>query len=457
MAIYARMTDFDNVFYTLSKAPLIVNDYDVSDPEQKALLDMHIYTHYRNTDVIETSASCHCGKHTRAQEIGFICDNCHTEILPTVDRAIESTLWLRTPEGIDGFISPEVWSILEPALSSKAFDFLRYLISPTHHDDYRKIGSKEARRRVDKFLAFDPPRGINNFIKHFDYIMDNLFDRGIIDTAKANKNDLRRFIDENKQYFFPKYLPIPSRLCFVVETTASSTYIDVPLKEAMNAINAITSIKASQGSMTEKSIQRATIQANESLKNFYERYTVERLSKKPGVLRRHVFGHRLHMSARGVIDSISDPHYHMEIHIPWGMALQLLKYHILNKLNRRGYTAKEGISMIYGSVLRYNALIDEILNELIAEAPMIDPEFTDKHGIPVSLQRNPTLQRGSTQNFYISKVKTKTSNNTISMSPICLRAPNADFDGDRSLSPNFFNCWDVLLDSSTTVSLERAA
>jgi len=426
MGIYATMVDFEDEFNRLERPPKFANDYDVSRPEERQALDMHLYTHYKNTDVIETSASCHCGYYTSAHRIGYICDKCHTEIASTVDRAIESSLWLRAPEGTLGFIHPEFWSIIEQRLGTRSFDFLRYMVNTNYNFDYTKITSKDAQRTVDKFLAFDPPRGLNNFIKHFDRIMEGLFERNIVSGSKAEKEELKMIIQNNRSLLFPKYLPVPSRLCFVVETTTSSTYIDAPLRDAMNAINAITSIRAAQEPMSDKMVQNVTFVAGESLAKFYDNYITHRISKKPGLARRHIFGNRLHMSARGVIDSINDPHYFSEIHIPWGMALQLFKYHILNKLNRRGFTAREGMDLIYRSVLCYNETIDEILNELIAESPQIDPEFTDKRGIPVSLQRNPTLQRGSTQLFFITKVKTKTRNNTISMSPICLRAPNAD-------------------------------
>lgn len=388
MGIYAGFENFNDIYHHLDTTPEFVNKYDVSRPEEREALDLHIYTHYKNTDVIETSASCHCGHYTKAQEIGYVCDKCHTEIVSTVDRAIESTLWMHAPEGTLGFIHPEFFSILEQKLGTRSFDFLRYLLNTNYNFDYAKITSKDAQRTVDKFLSFNPPRGLNNFIKHFDAIMDGLFSRNIVNGSRAEKDELKELIRENRQCLFPKYLPIPSRLCFVVETTTSSTYIDAPLRDAMNAINAITSIRAAQEPMSEKMVQNVTFLACESISKFYDSYITHRISKKPGLARRHMFGNRLHMSARGVIDSINDPHYYTELHIPWGMALQLFKYHILNKLIRRGYTVREGLDVIYRSVLCYNSVVEDILHELINESPLIDEEFTDKRGIAVSLQRN---------------------------------------------------------------------
>lgn len=426
MGLYAQIMDFDEEFNRLDKPPGIINDYDVSHPEQREALDLHIYTHYKNTDVIESSASCHCGFYHEARYIGLECDRCFTPIQSTTDRAIESTLWMRAPDGVDGLIHPDVWMKLEQALRTKSFHFLRYLVDTKYPVKYAQITSKDTRRKVDKFLAFDPPRGLNNFIRNFDRIIDFLFDNSIIGKNAKQRRQLRKFVDDNKHLFFPKFLPIPSRLCFVVETTTSSTYIDVPLREAMNAINSITSIRANPEPMKPETIQNVSFRASESMAMFYERYTRDRLSQKPGVWRRHVFGGRLHLSARGVITSITEPHHGYELHIPWGMGVQLLKYHILNKLFRRGYTARAGLDLIYRSVLCHNQVIGDIFDELIAESYYIDEGYVDTKGIPCSLQRNPTLQRGSTQQFFISRIKRNVRDNTISMSPLCLRAPNAD-------------------------------
>jgi len=132
-----------------------------------------------------------------------------------------------------------------------------------------------------------------------------------------------------------------------------------------------------------------------------------------------------------VITSISTPHRYDDLHLPWGLTVQLLKYHIINKLNRRinpktgrVYTAVEALNFVYDNVLRYDAEMDAILKELIAES-------NGGRGFIVLFARNPTLQRGSIQQFYVPKIKTNVADNTISMSPICLRAPNADFDGDQ--------------------------
>lgn len=431
MGMYAGMENFDVLFRNLPREVKFVNDYNVLYPEHREALDRHVYTHYKNAEVIETSAACQCGKYTRAQYIGYTCDRCDTEIVSTVDKEIEATLWIRTPEDVLGFINPIFVTILNTWMKTASFNFFKYLISTQYSYDYASISSKDVQLRVDKFLAANPPRGLNNFISHFDEIMDLMFDKNIIQGTLAEREKLRTFIRDNREALFPRVIPIPSRLCFVVETNASSTYIDAPLGHAMNAINSIASIRAAPDKLKPAQVQNIVAHSCESLSMFYDVYVAKRIAQKQGLARRHLGGGRLHLSARGVIQSINDPHYFRELHIPWGMGVQLLKYHILNKLVRRDYTVMEAIDLVYRSVLQYNKVIDDILKELIHEAGPIDPEFTDKHGIAVTLGRPPTLQRGSIQQFFVTLVKTAPYNNTISMSPVCLRSPNAD----SSVSP----------------------
>jgi hypothetical protein len=71
-------------------------------------------------------------------------------------------------------------------------------------------------------------------------------------------------------------------------------------------------------------------------------------------------------------------------------------------------------------------------------------------GIPCLLQRNPSLVRGSAQQFYITHVKPDPSINTISISVLCLAAPNADFDGDE------MNC-ELILDSKEHDAFNKLA
>lgn len=416
MGVYAELVDFDQEFERVGGDVKVINDFNTSIPEEKEALDRCLYTHYQNTDTIESSASCNCGYITEVCDIGSTCPICKSKVTGTADKPIESELWLRAPDGIVGLISPEVWMILEPALSVTNFSFLEYLTNRSYRYDPTRITSKETTKKIDKLLARNLPRGLNEFITNFDEIIEFLFTANIIDSSKANKTELWEFIQTNKHLFFPKHLPIPSRICFVVESTTSGIYMDLPLKMAFEAVYTMASIRSSVYPLSPQVVQHRTVSTIIQLARFYGVYTKERIAKKPGAYRRHVFGSSLHFTGRGVITSIHEPHYFNELHIPWGMACQLLKYHIINKLRKRGYSASKSLEFVYTNVQRYNPLLDQIFQELIAES--------HEGRLWCLLSRNPTLQRGSMQFFGISKVKTDIHDQTISMPHGALRAPN---------------------------------
>lgn len=423
MGIYAQLIDYDEEFASLPFEPVVVNDYDTSNPDEKEQLDRHLYTHYQNTDTIEEAAACDCGAITGVYNLDVLCDICNTTVQGTTDKPIHSVLWIRAPDGVPSLFSPAAWMILEPALRVKEFNFLDYLTNTGYRCDLDQIKSRETRKKIDRLIQRDLPRGFSAFVTHFDEIIDFLFSAGIIDSNKANKGELWEFIQQNKHLFFPKHLPLPSKICFVIESTTSGIYIDKPLGMAMDAVLTMASIRSSKYPLKPAVVQNRVAKTIRELAAFYDVYTKKRVAQKPGMIRRHVLGSRLHFTGRGVITSLSDPHDYDEIHIPWGMAAQLFKYHIVNKLLKRGYSANQALEFVYSNVLRYNPVMDEIFQELIAEAPL--NQF-GKGGVVCSLARNPTLQRGSMQYLRITKVKTDVHVNTISLSVGVLAAPNAD-------------------------------
>lgn len=118
----------------------------------------------------------------------------------------------------------------------------------------------------------------------------------------------------------------------------------------------------------------------------------------------------------------------------------VFKLHLTNKLLRRGMTPNEAMSFLYEHTLKYHPLLDELFKELLSESPY--------GGFPVLLNRNPSLKRGSIQMMRVTKIKTDPQINTISMSVLALKAPNADFDGDQLNGM-------LILDLETAKRLER--
>ncbi|AEH03481.1 RNA polymerase beta subunit [Pseudomonas phage PhiPA3] len=421
MGLYAAIVNHDEMLANATGKIVFANDFNTSNAEQKEEFTRHLYSHYQDADAIENSASCECEHITDAHKLGVICEVCGTPVVSTSNRPIVPSMWVRAPEGVVSLVSPELWIMLSGYMTMKEFDFLEYLTNTGYSYDYDTISSKETKKKLDKLLQRGFTRGLNHFIENFDEIFQFLLDANIINN---NKGEMYAFVQQNKHKLFPKNLPIPSKLCFVVESTTSGTYIDKPIAAAIDAVLTISSIGSSPIELKSIVVQNRVARFLKLNATFHENYDKQRIAQKQGLIRRHVLGGRLNLTARAVITSISSPHDYDELHIPWGVGCQLLKYHLVNKLKRKfRMTTRDAMSYIYSKVLAYDPMLDSLFKEIIAESKY--------KGLAAVFHRNPTLQRGSTQQFFITKVKSDIRDNSISMSVLCLKAPNADFDGDQ--------------------------
>lgn len=416
MGLHLKVVDLDEVHDNFKGKIVYANDFKTGTIEGKEAFHRHFYSHYQDSEAIDNSASCDCGDITDAHKLDVVCENCGTPVVSTSNRPIVPSMWIRAPEGVDSLISPQLWIMLSNYLTMKEFDFLEYLTNTSYTYDYSAISSKETKRKLDRMLKREFPRGFNNFIRNFDEIFQFLLDVNIIN---SNKTEMAEFIRRNKQFMFPKYIPIPSKLCFVVESTTSGNYMDEPIGPAIEAVLTFCSIGSSPIPIKPQTVQNRVAESMKNYSAYHRMLAKSRIAQKPGLCRKHVLGGRLNFTARGVITSISDPHDYDELHIPWGIACQLFKYHLINKLRKKHrMSTRTAISFIYENVLQYNVILDELFKELIAESKY--------KGIACSLHRNPTLQRGSTQQFFITRIKSDLRDNSISLSVLVLKSPNAD-------------------------------
>jgi hypothetical protein len=137
---------------------------------------------------------------------------------------------------------------------------------------------------------------------------------------------------------------------------------------------------------------------------------------------------------RCVIGPIIGPHKSDELHLPWAPSVQIFKLHITNKLLKRGsdpvygrWTPKSIARFIDSYTNRYHPILDEIFEELIAEAA--------HGGIKCIFNRPPSLEKGSIQCLRVTKIKKDPRIKTISM-PINITNP---FNADKLLNGVYYS------------------
>lgn len=422
--IYGRVLNLDRQFEQISDRAILVTNFDTRDEEDRERLNKLLYTEYQS-DTLDTIPSCaeYCGETKGEYNVGVLCEHCGTRVASITDKPIESVLWMEVPKGVDAFIQPLIFTILNNAFSNGRIEWIRWLTDSRYQ--IPQTVKLQKNKLYHTFKEMGWKRSINNFYQNFDTVMDILFDGPIrFFNSVYTKDIYKQFITENRDRVFCKYLPIPSRHIFITERSGGKeTYVDKVIYSAIDAVHTLMSLNTGIKPPTQHVLESRTIKAVTQLSTYYEDFVKNNLSKKPGMFRRQVYGNRLDFSGRAVVSSIAEPHNYDELYFPWGLSVNILKNHITNKLLKKGFKPGDIEEFIDIHTLKYSPLLDEIFKELIDECPY--------PGIPVLWNRNPTLTRASTQLLYVTKIKPDPNIRTVSFSVLCLVGCNADFDGDE--------------------------
>jgi hypothetical protein len=451
MGVSLKLVNFDDLFKrNTTRVPIIINDFSESSEEDKESFNRMIYTKYA-TDLLSNLPTCECGELVGEHLVGVVCKACNTPVVSPLEQDLESLVWMRTPKGVTALINPIVWTMLTQKFTRSGFEIIRWICDTTYKPQVRTPPIMEA------VQALGIERGFNNFVQNFDSIIEALFElKGIkvkkrgfnnliqnvgsvikavvkldLKNLKFNKDDedpLQTLIRTQRDCIFSQFLPLPNRSLLVIEESNHGTYVDPIVVGAVDAIRTMVSIDSSLSSHNLRTKENRTIKTIAQLAEFYDDLARSTLAKKEGIFRKHVFGTRSHWSFRGVISSQTDAHYYDELSIPWGIGVSSLRIHLVSKLLRRGFTPNTAIAFLNEHAQKYHPVLDDLFKLLIDESPY--------KGIPVVFQRNPSLERGSAQSMFITKVKVDVDDPTVSLSILSVVGFNADksFNSSSALS-----------------------
>lgn len=413
--IYQEVVDFDEMFRSLTFAPIIANDYDISTPEGKEALNDLIYTRY-DGDALNMTPTCGCHTLEGGSVLHSICPVCNEACEVPTDKPLVAILWMAVPVGIKAFMNPAMWIMLGKKLTTSKFNVLEWLCDANYAPDFRH--PPELQRLEDGLISAGIPRGLNSFYDNFDTIMQLVYELRVI--LPIMRREIEPLIRENRDKIFCQHLPIPSKVSFVIESSRDTNYYDKNIPLAVDALRTIVSIE--QGVRPVKGARRESkvVNAISKLSEYYYGYFSDIFGGKYGLSRQHIVGSRVGFTARAVITSIIGPSNHDDLHTPWALSLQLFKLHITNKLWGAPYYLSpiQIDKLLKESAYTFNQTIYDVMQSLIAESPL--------GRIPVVFQRNPTLRPGSGQLLYICLIKKDPSDTTISLSNNVLNAATAD-------------------------------
>lgn len=397
---------------------MIINDFDNTSIEQRKIFDKIIYTEYDNADLLSNVPTCECGALYGQHAENLTCKICRTRVESPLEQDLEPLVWMRSPNGVAPLMNTAAWSMTCKRFERQGYNFIRHFADR----DYRpNVKDPDALAEVE---SWGIRRGYNSFYENFDILMNLFFESKHFRLKKGERDDFRILYETQRNAFFSNFLPLPNRSALVIENTNVGKYVDNTIPGIIDAIHTMVGIDTPMKSATIRVKENRAIKTIIQLQEFAEQTIRNKLAKKPGIFRKHIYGTRTHFSFRAVISSNTDVHDYDELHLPWGLAINLLNLHLRNKLmNKHGMTPNEALGFLLEHSLKYHPLIDQLFKELIDECPY--------KGLPVIFQRNPSLERGSIQAMFVTKIKPDASVTTVSLSILAVVGFNADFDGDQ--------------------------
>ena len=424
MGTFLAVSDYDKDFESLRQTPLIINDMPEFTKSDRNAITNAIFRKF-STDLLSNVPTCDCEKLSREYNYGVICPNCGTPVRDKLDEELETRTWIRAPNGVKAMMNPLVWTMLSQRFTWAGVNYIQY-----YADFYYKLQKHQVLKHEAYLRGLNVPRGLNSFIENFDKIIVYLFKlqpfRMTRGKNKIGRDFLQDFIRKNRDKIFPKHIPVPHRSLLVVEDSrdgGASVYMDDFTPRAIDAARCMagidTATRAGEISTNVHLRETRAVRCISTYASFHYDICTKRMARKEGFFRKQTYASRGHFTFRAVVSSNTDPHHYRQIHIPWGVGVAVFALHLQNKLFRLGFTPNEAQEFLNTYALRYHPLLDYLFNELIQESghPL---------GISATINRNPSLKRGSIQSVYIGSVKRPEMDNTVTISILIIRRMNCD-------------------------------
>ena len=435
MPIAVRFLNFDRLYEKQKTHKVLINEIDVFDEENLEILDRMMYLDYSG-DSISLLPSCQCGDIKGVTHLGAFCNKCNTHVEHQVDGDISYLLWCRQPEGVAPFINPAFMYILGNRFrrSKSKFCLTRWLLLPKTYRVQPKMLSggwgPNYERIMEMFKERNLKRGYNFFVENMETMLTFLLDceRFIKSSTRRKPGEIDPILQSFHQYkddILSGYLPFHNKILAVTESGELGRYHDSLTNQSLDSVRRLAGIDIYNRTDAQK--QERVAVALLQLSEFYADYVKNRFTPREGLFRKHVLGTRNHFSARCVISSLNTIHAYDEIHIPWSVAVELFRYHLVGRLLNEGRRYREVERILSESACEFNPHLYNHLCEIIASAG----KPYDIEGFPCLFNRNPGLKRGSVQFMRITHIKKNTEDKTFSFSILAVKQFNADFDGDE--------------------------
>lgn len=435
-----RLKPPTELFGSLSKPPIFINDLVAESEQQKELLTQMTTTTHDSVETVSTVPTCNCGKYAAGFLEHYVCEDCLSEVTNPVLRKIEPENWFRVPSEVGGVFVPAVWNMLSKYMMHRTTNLLAWMCNPLMPTpDISKKPTSKMAGIINGYRRLGLNRGIKSVRLNFDQILEEIILPVITNSRK--RDELVEFVNIYRNDLFTNIIPFPPRVALVIEKTPLANYYDPTIDAAVDAI-----FIANSGD--DDSISKMESRCTLVLQRLCEHHlaaTKDTISGKPGILRRSVYGTRNNNAFRSIVTSMHWVHEYDTTFLPYHQLLNMLETVVKSKLvKKHGMTKAKADKYVTRHAKDYDDLIWAILEEIIDETPPLDPDKVSPcekeagntlktrvrkgRGLYCTMTRYPSLDPLSTQLRRCVGI----SRDNITVSVIALIGANMDFDGDQS-------------------------
>jgi len=417
-SLQAVMTDIDSLYNTIDPSLILdIAKLDYNSQKDREILEKAIKTTI-NDDVISLVASCYCGELVKNADIGVVCKSCNTEVREAYTDYMPFA-WLQKFPNMPQFISPHYILLMDKTLGLQNgnFSLITWFSNKRYNIRLNAVTSR----------VMNAVKSITGLERSYTYFQQNLVKIlsviASVTTDKKKRLRINKLIDvyrNHKETILSDRLPLPNRRFVIQEKTNKGQFIQGYLTEVVNT--ALLYIRYKDLNKKEYN-EKITGRIISLLANADLGITNDLLSSKSGLWRKNLYGFRAHFSFRAVLTPIVGKHEIDELHIPWKIAIVVLRLHIINIMyNRMNYSYNEITDLLFEAEIKKVDVIWDVIQILLKESG---------DGIPALLQRNPSQNNASELLQRITYVKENVYDETLSMSLMVMPLPNADVDGDQ--------------------------
>jgi hypothetical protein len=390
---------------------LIINDLlDTGDNQER--IRNHLYVELQGD--IDLRPTCACGKTSiSAGTYGEAdpCPECSTVPKLTMDKSLESTLYLRCPPGVRALMFPAAIAVLTNAFDMGNFKPIDYLLNRRYR--VPRMVNANARRLIEKFKEVGIERGYNYFVDNIDDIIAFMCKhKGMVDS------DIVEFRKLYGKSMFTQHITFMSNLLFIIENSAGSKYYDGTFRQITDSVVSLIGIDEkspkAQEDLIGKSLCNITV--------FYETHFTSMYNTRKGIMRQVLYAGKGITAMRCVVTANTEAGDYDAISLPWGPTIQSLHTHIVSRLLKQGRSLNDAYGFIQYSIHAYNDEMYALLMGLIADSPY--------KGLPCFIERYPILGAGSMLLMYATEIKKHPIDKSIGFPAISVRSSNMDYDGD---------------------------